>query len=206
MLEVKNISLTLGGKLLFDKLSFSVNTGEILCISGASGCGKTSLLKTLMGFIPVDSGFISIDGELVSAESAAAFRKHMAYLPQELSFPCNKVSELVQLPFELRANAAVKFSKDKMFEEWHKLDLAETLYSKNVSEISGGQRQRMLIATAKMLEKKILILDEPTSALDEESSMKVADYIADIANSGTMVIAVSHNTAFAQRCNKTITL
>lgn len=206
MLEVKNISLSLGDKKLFDNLSFSVSNGEILCVTGASGCGKTSLLKAIMGFIPIDGGFISIDGELVTAESAGAFRKMMAYLPQDLSFPCQKVEEMVTLPFSIRANAGVTFSKNKMMAEWDKLDLQESLFDKNVTEISGGQRLRMMIATTRMLNKNIMILDEPTSALDEQSTMIVADYIAEAASNGAMVIAVSHNAMFAARCNKTIAL
>lgn len=206
MLEVKNICLSLGGKQLFDSLSFSVSAGEMLCITGVSGCGKTSLLNTIMGFMPLDSGFISIDGEQVTAESANLFRKMMAYLPQDLSFPCTKVSELVTLPFSLSACGEVKFSKDKMIEQWNKLDLQEDLFDKNISEISGGQRQRMMIATTCMLNRKILLFDEPTSALDEQSTIMVANYIAEAANNGATVIVVSHNALFASRCTKTISL
>lgn len=206
MLEVKNLSLTLGGKQLFEKLSFSVSDGEMLCITGVSGCGKTSLLNAVMGFLPVDGGFISIDGEQVTADSASAFRKMMSYVPQDLSFPCIKVEEMVNLPFSLHASTGSDTSKKRMMEEWQRLDLEEELYNKNVSEISGGQRQRMLIATARMLDRKIMIVDEPTSALDDNTSMIVADYLTDAARSGAIVLAVSHNAAFAARCNKTIAL
>ena len=206
MLEVKNIGMTLGGRLLFDQLSFSVDAGEMLCITGTSGCGKTSLLRAVMGFLPVDHGFISIDGEQVTAESANAFRRFMAYLPQDISFPCTTVREMVALPFDLRANAGTKFSKDRMFEEWHKLDLKDDLYGKNVAEISGGQRQRMMIATTRMLEKKIMLVDEPTSALDRDTSRMVAQYLAEAAREGAIILAVSHDAAFAAMCNKTISL
>ena len=206
MLEVKNLSLTLGGRQLFDKLSFSVADGEMLCITGVSGCGKTSLLNAVMGFLPVDGGFISIDGEQVTAESASAFRKMMSYVPQDLSFPCTRVEEMVTLPFSLRASAAAGYSKSKLMDEWKRLELDENLFKKNVSEISGGQRQRMMIATARLLNRKIMIVDEPTSALDDNTSMLVADYLMDAARNGAIVLAVSHNAAFAARCNKTIAL
>lgn len=206
MLEVKNLSLALGGKQLFDKLSFSVADGEMLCITGISGCGKTSLLNAVMGFLPVDGGFISIDGEQVTAESAYAFRKMMSYVPQDLSFPCTRVEEMVTLPFSLHAAAGIDSSKKRIMEEWQRLELEEDLYKKNVSEISGGQRQRMMIAAARMLDRKIMIVDEPTSALDDRTSMIVADYLMDVARSGAIVLAVSHNAAFAARCTKTISL
>lgn len=206
MLEVKNLGMKLGDRQLFDDLSFSVSAGEMLCITGASGCGKTSLLKAVMGFFPTNRGFISIDGEQVTAETAPAFRRMMAYLPQDLSFPCSTVEEMVKLPFSLRATAETVFSKDNMIEEWQKLNLEEDLFYKKVSEISGGQRQRMMIATTCMLNKKIILVDEPTSALDEDSSLKVADYLLETAKNGAAIVAVSHNSLFASRCFKTISL
>ena len=206
MLETKNISLTLGGKTLFNGLSFSVSAGEMLCITGASGSGKTSLIKAIMGFLPIDGGFISIDGELVTAESASVFRRMMSYLPQDLSFPCTTVREMVSLPFSIRANNEVEYSKEILMKEWEKLNLSSDLYTKNVSEISGGQRLRMMIATTRLLRKKIMILDEPTSALDEQTTLLVADYLSQAAAEGTMIILVSHNAILASRCNKTIAL
>ena len=63
MLEVKNASITIGDRQLFGGLSFTVSDGQIVCITGCSGCGKTTLLRAMLGFLPLDEGHISIDGE-----------------------------------------------------------------------------------------------------------------------------------------------
>lgn len=72
---------------LIQSLSMTVNEGELLCLTGASASGKTTLLRAVMGFVPVDSGYISIDGELLTPRSAPYFRRHTAYVPQHLSLP-----------------------------------------------------------------------------------------------------------------------
>ena len=84
MLEVKDATITAWGKTLVKGLSFIVRDGQLTCITGAEHSGKTTLLRTLMGFLPVDEGFVSIDGELLTVLSASAFRSMMVYLPQEM--------------------------------------------------------------------------------------------------------------------------
>lgn len=83
MLEMHQV--TIGQQIV--KLSMVVNDGKIACITGAHGAGKTTLLRAVLGFIPVDSGFISIDGELLTPQSAPYFRKQTAYVPQHLTLP-----------------------------------------------------------------------------------------------------------------------
>jgi putative ABC transport system ATP-binding protein len=206
MIEIKNLSLKFDDKMLFNGLSFSVDKGEMACITGPSGSGKTSLLRAILGFIPVSNGTISIDGEQVTGLSAVTFRQMTTYLPQELSLPCETVNEMVQLPFELKANHDIKFSKGNLMEEWQKLGLEVSLFDKKVSEISGGQRQRIMLAVSGLLKKELVLVDEPTSALDETSSRLVSAYLASMAAHGATVIAVSHDSEFAVKCNKLIRL
>ena len=162
MLEIRNISLKFGDTQLFKDLSFTVDQGQLVCITGDSGTGKTTLLRAILGFLPLDDGVISIDGEIINSMSAETFRRRMMYVPQELSLPFDTVEEMVQLPFTLKYNRYVKFSFEKMMDEWKKLDLDSSLYKSNVAKVSGGQRQRMMIAVCGMLQKPILLVDEPT--------------------------------------------
>lgn len=204
MLEVKNASVTLGGKLLFRGVSFTVGDGRTLCITGDSGCGKTTILRAMLGFLPLSEGHISIDGELLTPASAEEFRKQMAYLPQELALPADSVSEMVQLPFELRVNRGCTFSKRLLMEEWAQLDLSPELYNNKVAQLSGGQRQRVMLSVCGLLGKPILLLDEPTSALDSHSAALVLNYLRRMADRGCSVIAVSHDMAFAGGCDKRV--
>ena len=86
MLELKNVTISHNGATLVDHLSFCAEKGEITTICGPSGCGKTTLIRAMMGFHPVDKGFITVNGELLTPLSAPAFRKFMAYVPHDLSF------------------------------------------------------------------------------------------------------------------------
>ena len=82
MLELKDASLAIGGRQIFKKLSMMAHEGQMTCVVGGQGCGKTLLLRVFMGFVPLDEGLVSVDGELLTELSAAAFRRKMAYVPQ----------------------------------------------------------------------------------------------------------------------------
>ena len=83
MLELHNVTI---GQLIRE-LSLTVDNGRMVCIAGPQGSGKTTLLRAVLGFLPVDDGFISIDGELLTPLSAPYFRRFTAYVPQQLSVP-----------------------------------------------------------------------------------------------------------------------
>ena len=83
MLELKDATLTVAGHQLFEKLSLMALDGQLTCITGPAGCGKTALVRAMLGFLPLDEGLVSIDGELLTPLSAPAFRGMMAYLPQQ---------------------------------------------------------------------------------------------------------------------------
>ena len=204
--EMKDASLALEGKNLFHNLSFVVSGGEMLCVMGESGCGKTTLLRCILGFQPLDEGAVSIGGTELTPLSAEYMRSMMAYIPQEMDLPCNTVAELVALPYQLRVNRDKRFSKEALMDQWQRLRLDEALYGKQLAEVSGGERQRIMLSMVGMLDKKVVLVDEPTSALDVESSLLVAGYLQGLAKRGTAIIAVSHDRAFAGQCDKTLML
>ena len=205
MLEIKNVKIKFGDKTLLGGLSLSAEDGQVVCISGDSGCGKTSLLRAILGFLPLEEGHVSIDGELLTPAAAGEFRKFMAYVPQDLAMPMETVEEMVKMPFALKANISTPFSKKRLMEEWQKLDLDSELYDKKVSELSGGQRQRIIISTLGLLQKPIVLADEPTSALDAHTTALVLNYLKVLAAKGATVLTVSHDPTFASACGKKIT-
>lgn len=204
MLELKNVAFSHSGRLLQQGLSFVAERGKVTAVSGPSGCGKTTMLRAILGFHPVDKGFISIDGELVTALSAQAFRQLVAFVPQELSFPQDRVKDLVELPFRLKANSPLPFSRERVMDQWHRLGLDSSLYDKRLSDISGGERQRIMIANLGLLGKPLVLVDEPTSALDPQSASLVATFLQELALKGAAVLAVTHSTEFV--CDNRILL
>ena len=196
MPELKNVAFSHSGRLLQQGLSFVAERGKVTAVSGPSGCGKTTMLRAILGFHPVDKGFISIDGELVTALSAQAFRQLVAFVPQDLSFPQDRVKVLVELPFRLKANSPLPFSRERVMDQWHRLGLDSSLYDKRLSDISGGERQRIMIANLGLLGKPLVLVDEPTSALDPQSASLVATFLQELALKGAAVLAVTHSTEF----------
>lgn len=207
MVKVSELSITQGNHLLFSNLSFHLLAGESVCICGESGSGKSSLLKALLGFVSIESGDVWIDGIKLEESQIDRVRQKTAWLPQEVALPSEWVSEMVHLPFDLKANRAISFDKTRLMCLFDELGLDQELYQKQVSEISGGERQRIMLAVAAMLRKKIILVDEPTSALDVQSTDLVIRFFKRLCREeGVAIVAVSHDEKFALNCTKIVNL
>lgn len=206
MLSIDNACMTFGTEVLFSGFNMRLEKGETACIVGQSGCGKTSLLNAVMGFVPLKEGSIEVGGILLDKLTIDVIRRQIAWIPQELALPCEWVKEMVALPFELKVNRSKPFSEEVLFACFDKLGLEHDLYQKRVNEVSGGQRQRIMLAVAAMLDKPLIVIDEPTSALDAESTDKVLSFFRKQAAKGAAVLAVSHDKDFASGCHHIIEL
>ena len=107
MLKIESAALRLGGRLLFRDFSLEVRAGEWVCVTGESGCGKTSLLRAALGFLPLEAGRVSVGGEELTEHTVERIRKRTAYVPQELFLPAESVDEMLHLPFHLKANLSL---------------------------------------------------------------------------------------------------
>lgn len=204
MLQIENASIAYGKNVLFSGFNLHLERGEIASISGPSGCGKTSLLNAVLGFIPLKEGRIILNGIVSEKANIDLVRKQIAWIPQELALPLEWVKDMVQLPFSLKANRSTPFSEAQLFACFEDLGLERELYYKRVNEISGGQRQRMMIAVASMISKPLIIVDEPTSALDSGSTERVLAFFRRQTKKGSAILAVSHDRAFAEGCDQHI--
>lgn len=206
MLHINNACIAFGTDVLFSGLNLNLEKGETACIVGQSGCGKTSLLNAVMGFVPLKEGTIKVGDTLLDKSTIDIIRRQIAWIPQELALPFEWVKEMVALPFDLKVNRSVPFSEERLYEYFDDLGLEHDLYTKRVNEVSGGQRQRIMLAVAAMLNKPLIIIDEPTSALDAGSTDKVLAFFRRQAEKGAAVLAVSHDKDFASGCHYLIEL
>ena len=206
MLHINNACITFGTEVLFSGFEMKLEKGETACIVGQSGCGKTSLLNAVMGFVPLYEGTIKVGGTLLDKSTIDLVRRQIAWIPQELALPFEWVKEMVSLPFELKVNRSVPFSEERLFMCFDELGLEHELYFKRVNEVSGGQRQRIMLAVAALLNKPLIVIDEPTSALDTGSTDKVLAFFRRQAEKGAAVLAVSHDKDFASGCHYLIEL
>lgn len=206
MLHIHNACIAFGKEILFSGFNLKLERGETACIVGQSGCGKTSLLNAVMGFVPLKEGSIHVGDIRLGRSTIDMIRRQIAWIPQELALPFEWVREMVALPFGLRVNRSVPFSEERLYTCFDELGLEHELYAKRVNEVSGGQRQRIMLAVAALLDKPLIIIDEPTSALDAGSTDKVLSFFRRQAEKGAAVLAVSHDKEFAAGCDYLIEL
>ena len=206
MLHINNACIAFGTEVLFSGLNLNLERGKTACIVGQSGCGKTSLLNAVMGFVPLKEGTIKVGDTLLDKSTIDIIRRQIAWIPQELALPFEWVKEMAALPFDLKVNRSVPFSEERLFMCFDELGLEHELYFKRVNEVSGGQRQRIMLAVAALLNKPLIVIDEPTSALDTGSTDKVLAFFRRQAEKGAAVLAVSHDKDFASGCHYLIEL
>ena len=195
MLEVKDATITAWGKTLVKGLSFIVRDGQLTCITGAEHSGKTTLLRTLMGFLPVDEGFVSIDGELLTVLSASAFRSMMVYLPQEMQL----------LTHQYRVPKAPVCEADE-YGVWN------TLLPTVVPEPMGeplSPEEIFAMAEQTIREgsgKPILIADEPAAHLTPELTQRMMDLLLQQAAQGKTVLIASRKPQLVAQAHQVISL
>ena len=199
MLHINNACIAFGTEVLFSGFEMKLEKGETACIVGQSGCGKTSLLNAVMGFVPLYEGTIKVGGTLLDKSTIDLVRRQIAWIPQELALPFEWVKEMVSLPFELKVNRSVPFSEERLFACFDELGLEHELYTKRVNEVSGGQRQRIAIARALSVEPEVIVLDEPTSALDVSVQAQILNLLGSLQRErGLAYLLITHNFAVVE--------
>ena len=206
ILRIEHAFLQLGDKRLLDDFSLNISSGEWVCVTGESGCGKTSLLRAVLGFLPLTKGEVHVNGIALSAHTVEQIRKNVAYVPQDLFLPAEEVHEMFRTPFTLKSNRGKHLSKERIMKVWELLGLEESLMGMKTVELSGGQRQRILLSMAVLLDKPLLLLDEPTSALDADSVERVTGLLRCLTHEGKSVLTVSHHEQLMVACDKRIKL
>lgn len=206
MLAVHDISIQYGEERVFDHLSCEVKRGDFACITGVSGCGKSSLLKALIGLVSVRSGSIRIGEHELNEKTCNIVRRMVMYLPQELLFPSEILNDFVIHILKVGRAKDVHKSMAELYKNLSLLGLDKEMLDKRLSEISGGQRQRLMLATLALLDRELWLLDEPTAALDEASRDLVISFLRAKQKEGKTIVAVSHDACFASHCSTLIPL
>jgi ABC-type bacteriocin/lantibiotic exporter with double-glycine peptidase domain len=202
-ISVDNLSLIYDGHALFEDVSFAVSSGQKVCIDGPSGCGKSSLLRAMLGFVRPQQGEIVIDGTLVDDKTVWQLRRNIAYVTQEPDLGRQAVIERIRQPFAYKANAHLQWQPDAVDEWFDRFNLPQKLLSKQTTDLSGGEKQRLAIIIALLLDRPVLLLDEPTSALDKHSKQILRDMLADLQKT---IVFISHEEALLDIADATLEL
>lgn len=178
-------------------VGFSLSSGEVCCILGPNGCGKTTLVKTILGMNPLLDGSITLDGSDVTAWSASRLADSVAYIAQKhaQSFPF-QVKDLVMMG---RTNKMKSINGQPSNKDFNIVENAleemgiRHLREASVNDISGGELQMVMFARALAQEPQMLIMDEPTAALDYGNAVRVIEKVRHLRKLGYAVLMVTHN-------------
>lgn len=190
--QLNKLNITFDGQPVLKDLSLSVYHGEKVTLTGPSGSGKSTVLRCILGLVMPDSGTITILGERVTRHNIWQKRRHIAYVAQEPDLGAGSVREVIETPFFFRANAGLRDNLARLPAIMERFNLPQTLLDKQIMRLSGGEKQRIALTIAILLDRPIVLLDEASSALDTKNKQAVAGYFKQADN--ITVLSVAHDT------------
>lgn len=208
MIEGRNICKSFGSHAVLEDVSFRIENGESVVIIGRSGCGKSVLLKHIIGLLDPDSGEILVDGESLAAlnerELIRVRRKFGMLFQSAALFDSLTVAENVGFVLEREGQHTRKEIDDRVAEALDMVELAGT-QTKKPAELSGGMRKRVGLARAIVYRPEIVLYDEPTTGLDPVASDNIDKLVMRINDQlDVTTIAVTHDMRSARRIGKRI--
>ncbi|MFA1745408.1 ABC transporter ATP-binding protein [Fusobacterium animalis] len=210
ILEIKNISYSVGENKILKDISFRCQSGEIIGIIGPNGSGKTTLLKTINRINPITNGDILLNGKSIKEYDEKELARDISFMNQntniEFDFPCIDIVVLGRYPYLERFQEYSK--KDiELAEKYMKLTNTYKFRDKSILQLSGGERQRVLFAKILTQESQVILLDEPTASLDMRYEEDLLKEVSKEKDKGKIIILVIHNLRTAIKyCSRLVLL
>jgi iron complex transport system ATP-binding protein len=210
MLSARDLSIGYPRRTLAGNISFTLNAGEAVAILGPNGSGKTTLFRTLLGLLPARAGQVLLADKIIAALTPAEIARHIAYVPQAaggfFNFSVIEVVEMARaahLAWYAQPGARDRAIAEQALAELNIADFAD----REFAELSGGERQLVMIARALASEAAILLLDEPTASLDYGNQFLILDEIAKLKARGVAILFTTHDPNQALRiADRTLTI
>ena len=210
LLDARDLVVDLRERRVLDRVSMALEAGELLGLIGPNGAGKTTLVRALAGVQPVRHGAVELDHRALHAWPRRALARALAYLPQSEGAHWNVTVEVLvtlgRLPHQGRwrqTDAADRRAVDRALA----VTEMEPLRARPISQLSGGERARALLARALAGEPRVLLADEPVANLDPYHRLEVMEHLRDLARGGMAVLVVLHDLTLATRfCSRLVLL
>ena len=200
MLEIKNGILSgVEYPATSADINFSVNAGEMLCIYRTQDDYVTAIIRSMLGLQPLKSGFITVDGDVVDASSAAYFRNMFSYVPHDLDMPLDKITDVLSSPFETDKRITKKILKGEL----DRFGIDAAVLDSDYNKLPKYVTQLILIIVAVLSDRLYLIIDKLYSEITANILMP---YLNDYATEGHSVIIVSDDEDIRRMCNKSLIL
>jgi ABC-2 type transport system ATP-binding protein len=195
MLKAENLTKIFGNHTALDQLNLEIQKGEVFCLLGSNGAGKSTTINIFLGFIPASSGRALIDGLEVTLNNHAT-RDLVAYIPEVVNlYPT--LSGMENLKF-FSGLSGYKYAKAELTQFMETAGLQHSAIHNRVSSYSKGMRQKVGIAIALVKQAKALFLDEPTSGLDPHASSEFSQIIRNLSDQGVCTLMATHDLLMAK--------
>ncbi len=185
MIEINGLNKKFGKLQVLDNVSLGFNKGECVALIGPNGCGKTTLIKSILGMVVPDSGSIHFDGKDVKHQHA--YRERIGYMPQIGRYPENMSIERILTTVQSLRGYTGELDSDLM-QHFNIKAIAD----KRMRTLSGGTTQKVSACLAFMFNPDVLILDEPTAGLDPLASEILKEKIIEEKSKGKLILITSH--------------
>ncbi len=182
LVRVSNLTRQIGETILLDDVSLSIQSGQCLGLTGESGSGKSSLLRSIAMLDPVDAGSVEGFAAMISGADVPSYRRKVAYVSQRPSMVAGTVEDNLRLPFELGSSSRV-FNQKAAIDILESLGRTSSLLEQDANRLSGGEQQSVSLTRTLLAEPQILLLDEPTASLDPAATELVERVLLDWKNS-----------------------
>jgi iron complex transport system ATP-binding protein len=207
LLTAKNLGVTLSERNVLNDVSLDLQRGHLVALVGPNGAGKTTLLRALAGLLP-STGTVHVGGDALSSLSLRDRAKRFGYLPQGhvVHWPLD-VKDVVALgryPHGATDPARLSPSDEAAVLRAMQATDVSVFAARRVTELSGGERSRVALARVLAVEAPIVLADEPTASLDPRYQLDVMTNLRDVADSGVLVIVVTHDLGLAARFADTV--
>ncbi|MBS1754505.1 MAG: ABC transporter ATP-binding protein [Ferruginibacter sp.] len=186
MIIASNVSKKFGKLKVLDNITVNCTKGECIALIGPNGCGKTTFIKSILGMVVCDSGFITFNGKNIKHDWK--YREKIGYMPQIGRYPDNMtIGQVLNMMKDIRGKKNFILDEELI----NKFGLDEML-GKRMRTLSGGTRQKVSAALAFLFNPDVLILDEPTAGLDPVASEILKEKINTEKNKGKLILITSH--------------
>ncbi len=202
MIELIGVSKAFGERVLYRDLHLTIHGGEFVVLTGASGCGKTTLLDMIGGIEPLDAGSILVDGMDISKR-----KNRLIYFQTKLGMLFQNFALIETMTVRKNLELVQKRSRSEISIEdaLRRVGMEEYL-EKQVCTLSGGEQQRIALARLMVKKCSIILADEPTGSLDADNAAKVMSILSDLNRMGKTVVMVTHDTQYQTMGSREISI
>lgn len=201
MITLNNVHVEKNDVQVLRGVDLHVCRGESVVLTGPSGSGKTSIVRAIVGALPVSSGEVVVDGVELKPENLVLIRDKVAFIGQEPVMGAENVRDALMLPFTFARHRDSVPDDQTVLSLLNSVNLKKDILDKKTVDISGGQKQRIAIVRALLLKKTIIFADELTSALDPESRQLVVDLLL---TGEYTVVSISHDDRWINECDRIV--